>query len=130
MIEPLVRHAMCALMPRTEALPGVVDTDVAGFVHRMRRESTWIFWLGILGGTFVFVVTPLMTIGWPLPSFALSAARLDRHAHGIATTRVYLFRQAVFLLKTAAGMCWGSDPAIRRRFALEPYADEPVKWRA
>jgi hypothetical protein len=119
---------MCALYPRTEHFPGVEDTDMRGFLGRFRRESTPLMWLGLLAGTVVFVLTPLLTVYLPLPSFLLSRRALDRHAHGITGTRFYLLRQAVFLVKLAAGLCWGADPAVRAKLALAPYPTDPGTW--
>lgn len=116
-------------MPPTAGLPGVADTGLAPFVSQLRRESGWTFWLGILGSTALFVVSPIFTVWLPVPSFLLSSRLLDQHATRLATSRSYLARQAMILLKSAAGMCWGSDPAVRKIFALEPYAAEPGTWR-
>ena len=129
MITLLIRHAMKALYPRTDALPGIEDCDPAGFLARYRRESSTLMWLGLVLGTMVFVSTPLLTVYLPLPSFLLPKTLLDRHAFRVTYSRVYLVRQAVFLVKLAAGMCWGQDPEVRRRFALAPYPDDPGTWR-
>lgn len=127
-MEFLVRRAMCALMPPAAGLPGFADTDQT-FVTKLHRESGNLFWLGMVAGAVVFTITPLMTIGVPLPSFLLPARWLDKHAFRICTTRVYLFRQAVFLLKTTAGMGWGSDPVVRAKLGLDPYPPDPGTWR-
>ncbi len=119
---------MCALYPRTDAFPGMEDTDVSGFLRRYRRESTTLMWLGLVLGTFVFVWTPFLTVYLPLPSFLLPRGLLDRHASRITYTRFYLLRQAIFLVKLAAGLCWGADPAVRARIALAPYPADPGTW--
>ncbi len=124
----LIQHAMCALYPRTEAFPGMEDTDVAGFLRRYRRESTSLMWLGLVLGTWLFVWTPFMTVYLPVPSFLLPKGLLDRHANRITYTRLYLLRQAVFLVKLAAGLCWGSHPDVRAKLALPPYPDDPGTW--
>lgn len=121
----LVRSAMCDLMPRTESMPGLVDTDVTAFLRAMKRESTWLYWLGVVAGAVVYAVTPLLTVGWPLPSFLLPARLRDRHAQRIVATDAYLLRQSVFLLRLSAGMCWGMHPLVRARFALPPYPQDP-----
>lgn len=105
------------------------DTGVREFLRRYRRESPTLMWLGLLVGTWVFVWTPLLTVYLPLPSFLLPRSLLDRHAHRITTSRFYLVRQAVFLLKLAAGLCWGADPRVRARFAMEPYPADPGTWQ-
>ncbi|HEY8429344.1 MAG TPA: hypothetical protein VIL20_13250 [Sandaracinaceae bacterium] len=124
----LISHAMCALYPRTDALPGIADTDVIAFLRRYRRESTALMWLGLVLGTWVFVCTPILTVYLPLPSFLLPRGLLDRHAHRITGTRFYYLRQAVFLVKLAAGLCWGSHPAVRAKLALAPYPPDPGTW--
>jgi hypothetical protein len=125
----LIQHAMCALYPRTDALPGMEDADVAGFLARYRRESTTLMWIGLVMGTLMFVWTPLLTVFLPVPSFLLPKGLLDRHAHRVTGTRVYLVRQSIFLVKLAAGLCWGQHPDVRAKMALAPYPDDPGSWR-
>ena len=126
----LIRRAMCALYPKTASLPGIADTDVEGFLRRYKRESTALMWIGLVFGAVVFTLTPLITIGVPLPSFLLPKKALDRHASKIARHPVYLLRQAVFLVKFSAGLCWGADACVRGLFALPPYPADPGTWRS
>ncbi|MCC6810772.1 MAG: hypothetical protein IT381_25310 [Deltaproteobacteria bacterium] len=125
----LIRAACVALYPRTETLPGVIDTDIDGFLRRFRKESNGLLWLGLVAGTLIFTATPLITVFLPLPSFLLPRRLLDKHADRIASHRVYLLRQAIVVVKMAAGLCWGAHPKVRAAFALPPYPDEPSRWR-
>ena len=125
----LIKFAMRALMPRSEGLPGVADTDLDGFLHRMRAETTPLLWAGIVAGALVFVFSPILTLGVPLPAFALPASWLDKHALRVVGHPLYIVRQAVLLLRLAAGMCWGSDPTVRGCFALAPYPPDPGTYR-
>jgi hypothetical protein len=125
----LVRHAMCALYPRTEALPGVADTDVDAFLARYKRETAPLVWLGVVLGALVFASTPMLTVFVPLPSFFLPSSLLDRHAMKITGTRIYLLRQSIFLVKLAAGMCWGMHPSVRTKLGMRPYPADPGTWR-
>ena len=73
------------------------------------------------------MVTPLFTVGLPLPACLLPGKLLARHSERILSHRVYVLRQAVFLLRLSAGMCWGADEHVRATFALAPYpADRDV----
>jgi hypothetical protein len=126
----LIKFSMAAMMPRTAALPGIADTDVDGFLRRMRADAEPLFWLGLVLGAVVFVLTPLITVGLPLPAFLLPEAALARHAERVLSHRVYSLRQVVFLVRLCAGMCWGADPAVRSCFALAPYAPDPGTFRA
>jgi hypothetical protein len=126
----LILSAMRALYPRSPDLPGIADTGIDEFLRRYRRESTRLLWMGLVLGTIVFTLTPVMTIGVPLPSFLLPRRALDRHALAVASHRLYLVRQTVFLVKMVAGLCWGAHPAVRERLALPPYPPDPGSWRA
>jgi hypothetical protein len=125
----LIKFAMCAMMPRTESLPGIADTDVDTFLRRMRTEAIALYWAGLVLGAVVFAITPLLTIGLPLPAFALSKEQLDRHTERILSHPVYILRQAVFLIRVSAGLCWGADERVRAQFALAPYPVDPGTFR-
>lgn len=125
----LIRHAMRALYPRTDELPGIEDTGDVAFLAQYRRETSFLMWLGLVAGTALFVMSPLVTIFVPLPSFLLPKKLLDRHASRVASSGIYLLRQSVFLLKLTAGLCWGSHPDVRAKLAMQPYEPDPEEWR-
>ena len=125
----LIKFAMCTMMPRTAALPGIADTDLDGFLRKMRKESEPLYWLGLVLGAIVFTITPLITIGVPLPAFFLPKGLLDRHAERILAHPIYPVRQAALLVRLSAGMCWGADSAVRSRFNLPPYGSDPGTFR-
>lgn len=125
----LIKHAMRAMMPRTAALPGIVDTDLDGFLRRMRAEAEALYWLGLVAGAWVFALSPLLTVRVPLPSFLLSAKLLDRHANAIQSHPLYMLRMCSLLVRLSAGMCWGSDHRVRARFALAPSPADPGTFR-
>lgn len=125
----LIRKAMCALYPTTESLPGITPERADAFLRRYKAESNFLMWLGLVIGAVVFTITPLITVGIPLPSFLLPRRALDRHANKIAYHPVYLLRQAVFLVKLSAGLCWGSQDEIRGILRLPPYQPDPGTWR-
>jgi len=126
----LILSAMRALYPRSGALPGIDETGIEEFLRRYRRESNRLVWAGLVLGTIVFTLSPLITIGVPLPSFLLPRRALDRHACAVAGHRFYLVRQTVFLVKLVAGLCWGAHPDVRKHLALAPYPPDPGTWRA
>ena len=125
----LIKFAMCSMMPRSEALPGIVDTDLDGFLQRMKHDAEPLYWLGLVLGGVLFAVTPVLTVWVPLPAFFLSRRLLALHTERILTHRLYLLRQAVYLVRLSAGMCWGADPAVRAKLALAPYGADPGTFR-
>ena len=126
----LIRSAMCALMPPSADLPGVADTGIDAFLAQYRRESSLLLWSGLVLGSVVFALTPLLTVAIPLPAFLLPRSALERHARKISTHRFYLLRQTVFLVKMVAGLCWGAHPDVRKILNLPPYPADPGTWRA
>ena len=125
----LIKFAMCTMMPRTTSLPGIADTDIDGFLRKMRKESHLVYWMGLVLGALVFALTPLVTIGVPLPAFFLPRRLLARHAERILAHPIYLLRQGAALVRLSAGMCWGADSAVRARFNLPPYGPDPGTFR-
>lgn len=125
----LIRSAMVTLYPRTEAFPGLEDTGIDAFLVRFRRESTFLIYVGVLLGTFLFHWSTLLTVYIPLPAFMLPAGLREKHASRVLGSRIYLLRQAVFLVKLVAGMCWGADPVVREKLGLPPQPADPGTWR-
>jgi len=118
------------MMPRTDALPGIADTDVDGFLRRLRHDAHSIYWTGLVLGAVLFAITPLITVGLPVPAFLLPRALLERHTDRVLCHPLYLIRQAAFLVRLSAGMCWGADSAVRARFQLAPYPPDPGTFRS
>lgn len=129
MLTWLVRSAMVAYFPRTETLPGLEDCDVDAYLERVRAETTWLLWLGIVVSALVFHLTPIVTIRVPLLATMLSPEKRDAHAHALATTDLYLLRQLALLARMFGGLCWGTDPRVRARFAMPPLGPDPGTWR-
>jgi hypothetical protein len=125
----LIRSAMCDLMPATAELPGIADTGVTEFLHEVKRESGQLYWLGLVMGAWVYALTPFMTVFLPLPAFLLPASLRDKHAQRIMSTRIYLVRQAVFLVRLSAGLCWGRDARVREQLGLSAYPADPGTYR-
>ncbi len=125
----LIKFAMRTMMPRSDALPGIADTDLDGFLRKMKRDADPLFWLGLAVGAVVFAVSPLLTVYLPLPAFLLPRALLAKHSDRILSSRIYVLRQAVFLVRLSAGMCWGADERVRAKFALAPLPPDPGTFR-
>ena len=125
----MVRFALGAMMPRTEALPGVADLELDPFVDRFWVDASWLFWIGAVGSCFAFMMSPLLTIYVPLPAALLSQSQLDRHAMEMASHNLYVIRQAGMMVKMLAGLHWAATARVRREFGLLPYPPDPETWR-
>ena len=125
----MIRFAMSVMMPEIDGLKGLRDTHIDDFLRKMRREAEPIYWLGLVVGAVVFMLSPIVTVYLPLPAVLLPEKLLARHSERIVSHRIYILRQAVFLVRLSAGMCWGADDGVRETFALSPYPGDPGTFR-
>lgn len=123
------RFALKAVFPSGGALPGIAETDLDGFLERLRAEAPPMVVLGLEAGAILFTFSPLITIGVPLPAFLLPPRLLELHANRLTSHPIYIVRQLMVALKTFAGLCWGADPEVRRAFNLTPYIADPGSWK-
>lgn len=124
-VNDLVRFALVAYFPREGDLPGLAEMDVDTKIAALRRESTWIFWVGLVGAALFFQVTPLLTLRLPYIAWWLDEEQLDEHAHKLASYPSYLVRQILVLLKLVGGMFWGQSDEVRRALSLPAYPADP-----
>lgn len=125
----LVASALTATFPTTERLPGIDPVAVRPFLRRLQREAPAAIRWAMYATALVFHLTPLLTVGIPLPAFLLPQRLRDRHAHKLATSRWFLLRQSMLMVKTIGGLHWGADPEVRKRLSLKAYPPDPGTWR-
>ena len=124
-----IRFALRAVMPPTGKLKGVGATGLKPFLKEVRRDSPFIFRIGIVATSFVFIWSPILTIFLPLPAFVLPKSLLEKHAQRAASHPFYLVRQSTFMVKMIAGLCWAKDPDNRRELGLDPLPPDPRIWK-
>jgi len=125
----MVSRAVAAAFPSAGGLRGLDVDDPRPFVRAVLRDAPWLMWIGTVGAALAFELLPVLTIGWPLPAFALPVARRHRHAHAMACHRFYLVRMAMMMIKTVGGLCWGADPGVRAALGLPAYPADPRSHR-
>lgn len=128
-MNDLVRFALVAYFPREGELPGLAELGVDDKLATLRRETTPLFWLGLVLAALFFQLSPLLTVRRPWPAVWLSEEQLDRHASLLSAHPVYLVRQILTLLKLVGGLFWGQSPEIRAALALSAYPDDPATRR-
>lgn len=124
-MNELVRFALVAFYPRVDDLPGLAELGVEEKIATLRRESTRLFWCGLVAAAVFFQLSPILTVRRPLPAVFLTEDQLDEHADRLATIPVYLIRQLIVLLKLTAGIFWGQSPELRAFLHLPAYGDDP-----
>jgi hypothetical protein len=120
---------MCDLMPPVDGLPGLAATDIDSFLAQVRRETTGLVWLGLVAGAVAFMFSTIFTLYIPLPTIFLSKELRNRHAEAAFSDTPYLIRQAMFLLKMYACMCWGQHPSVRAIMGVSAYPADPGSFR-
>ena len=124
-MNEIVRFALVAFFPRVDDLPGLAELGVDEKIAALRRESTLLFWTGIVAAAVFFQLSPILTVHRPWPAVLLSEEQLDAHAQKLATYPVYLIRQLIVLLKLMAGVFWGQSPEVRAFLHLPAYGADP-----
>jgi hypothetical protein len=125
----LVHSTMSDLLPPHQGFPGVAQLGLKEFLLKLKQETTFLVWLGLVGGAVVYAITPILTVYIPLPSMFLPEKYRDLHADRICSSRFYLLRQTVFLLKMYACMCWGQAAEVRQQLNVMPYPEDPGTFR-
>ena len=124
-VNELVRFALTAYYPRTDDLPGLADLNVDDKIAAFRRESTGLFWLGIVAAAVFFQLSPVLTLKRPWLASWLTPEELDLHAHKLTSHAWYLVRQMPMMLKLIGGIFWAQSPEIRSFVNLPPYPPDP-----
>lgn len=125
----LVVSALRPCFPSTQLLPGLAPQVATPAVRELLRRANWTLRAGTLGSALAFHLLPILTIGWPLPALLLPKTALDRHAHAMATHRIYLIRMAMTMLKTVGGLIWGAEPQVRAILHMPAYPADPGTHR-
>lgn len=124
-VNEFVRFALTAYYPRTDDLPGLADLDVDEKIATFRRESTTLFWTGIVLAALVFQVAPVLTLKRPWLATWLTPEELDQHAHKLTSHPWYFVRQMPMMLKLIGGIFWAQSTEIRSSVNLPPYPPDP-----
>lgn len=124
-----LKNALLDFFPPCNGVPGIADADLDEFLVRYRREVAPMMRFGIYLSVLLYTLGPLFTVGRPALAPWLSAELRDVHASRISTSRIYLVRQAMFLLKTVGGLCWGAHPRVREAIGVRLYGPDPGTFR-
>ena len=126
-MEALVCFALIAFFPREGDLPGLAELGVEAKIARLRRESTLLFWTGLVAAAIFFQLSPIATMrNAPGPRRCSRPSDLDTHAYRTRhATALYVVRQIIVLLKLMGGVFWGESPEIRAFLSLPPYGPDP-----
>ena len=124
----LVRHALAAVFPSTERLPGLDRLDTEDALREV-LQGPMLIRLGLIASTLLFVCAPIWTVYWPVPSLLLPRSVLERHANALAGSRIYLLRQSMMMLKTIGGLLWGGHPDVRAALGLPANGPDPGSFR-
>jgi len=123
-MKKITIFAMNEAMPPHGDMPGIIDTDVEAFLIEFNNHAHPIMRLGFFLAVWIYVLSPVFTIGIPLPAFWLSQKKREEHLKKYSGSRSFIFSQLWMLHKMITGMCWGADAKVRTYFCYEPYEAE------
>ena len=125
----LTAWTFARIFPSTPALPGLDVLDTKPFIRQLHSEAPFTIRATLWVSVLLFTLTPVLTLGIPLPAFLLSRARVDEHAQRLSMSQVYLLRQIMMMLKTIGGLCWGAMPEVRQKLTMPVYPEDSGRWR-
>ncbi|MAE28577.1 MAG: hypothetical protein QF599_10335 [Planctomycetota bacterium] len=116
-----------AIFPGTTDVPGLCRERALPFLAMFHDQSPRTLRLALHASAIAFVMATPLTVGALRPALLLAPEVLARHTEACAGHRVYLLRQALLMLKTAGGFCWGADQAVRSSMSVAGYKPDPLK---
>ncbi len=120
---------LVVIFPGTDNVPGLDPQRTERFLVTFLGEAPLPMRLAFYGSSLAFLFSTPLTVGRLQPALSLRSKTLDRHANLAAAHSLYLMRQAMLLLKTVGGLCWGADPKVRRALGLRDYPSDPGTWK-
>ena len=129
MLLRVIAWTLAATFPTTGELPGLDRLPAAGTLQKILSTAPHGFKIGLYAAVLLFLISPLLTVWWPLPAFLLPRTTLDRHADRMAGHRFYIVRQAMLLLKTVGGLVWGMHPEVRQALDIKLVPEDPGTWQ-
>ncbi len=128
-MKTITIFALNEVMPPHDDMPGIVDTAVDDFLTEFKAHAHFIMRLGLFAAVWVYVLSPVFTLGIPLPVFWLSEKKRMEHLKRYSNSKNFVFAQLWMLLKMIAGLCWGKDDKVRAYFGYAPYLPELGEFR-
>lgn len=119
-LHGVLSSALLALYPSIEGLPGLRRERLDPFLRQVHAETPGTVWGVLIVCAITLHLSPLLTLGCPLPMGLLPESWRDSHVDRFCGSWFYPFKQAGFLLKTFGGACWGADPEVRALLGQAP----------
>ena len=104
---------------------GIFDTGFDKFLLDFQSTASPAlrrgFWAALFAATWI---APLLIFRLP-PLTRLDRSTRERALRAMETSRVYLLRQMLLLLKTTVCFCYGADPGVRDAVGYPRQHDDP-----
>lgn len=120
--------AMAAIFPgSTEAgLRDIRAMDVTGFLRQVMHCVPFQAAFGLRAAVWLVAFAPLFVLGRLATLAGLSVADRERVVQVLATSRSYVVRSLVMILKTMGALLYAGDDAVRARMAI-PQTSTPAE---
>src|ERR1041385_7942329 len=114
-LRPSERVVWEALLPAgaVPALPGLLDTDFEAFRADFSASAPWTLRLALRAALWAATWLAPCLIGRLPPLRRLAPEERETALDALASSRVYLLRQMVLMLKLTASLCYGGDARVR-----------------
>lgn len=123
-LGPAAQRRLAIVLSDVFAEPRDVSLAVADFLDGYIRRVPFQAALGLRAAIWAITWLPVLFVGIPLPADMLPPSARQRYLERWAHSKVYLLREAFYLLKAIALMGWGAQTTVRERLGLGPLAVE------
>ncbi len=123
-LGPAAQRRLAVVLSDVFAEPRDVSLAVADFLDSYLRRVPFQAAIGLRAAIWAITWLPVVFVGVPLPADRLSPSTREKYLERWAHSKLYLLREAFYLLKAISLMGWGAHPAVRERMGLGPMAAE------
>jgi hypothetical protein len=129
MLTPNARIVLDTLIP-SNAHPklrrGIFDAGFDAWYREEFSHAVFSMKLGFWAALFIAIWVAPLLIGKLPPISLYKRETRERALNALYTSKVYVFRQMLLLLKATLTFCYGADPEVRKAIGA-PVIAEPAK---
>jgi hypothetical protein len=120
--------SMQAIFPGSDdGMTGIDEMGLRGFLGELMSLLPFRAALGMRVAIWLVALAPLFVLGRLRTIARLAPVDRESVVMAVATSRVYLLRSLVLILKSMGALLYGGDPSVRARMMAAPSPTSGVR---